>query len=210
MRTLLWVTTILGAALLVREAWVAMVPQRQLRRSLYAAAVERARDTGKTLLVLGAPNRGIVQRFFGADYGCGAMCVDPSGCSTCETYVRGRLEDVLPQFGDDSAVIFAANVLEYADDAAMVAAQMDRVSGGDLFVATVDPATIAAWIWPGARRRVVEAPPIHTEVVYKPLPWHPEPAALGAPAQAHIIEMPRFVARSSTPRTIDTTGEALP
>ena len=205
LRVVAWVTGLLGAALLVREAYIALVPQRQQRRTLYAAAVERARDTGKALLVLGSPTRGIVQRFVGQDYGCGAMCVDEGGCATCETYVRGRIEDVLPQFGDNSAVIFAANVLEYVDDAALVAAHMDRVSGGDVFVATVDPTSLAAWVWPGARRRVMEAPPTAQDVVYKALPWEPEPGA----TQVHIVEMPRFSAQSAR-GVVHTTGEALP
>src|SRR5271156_175273 len=138
LKGLIWVTSILGAVLVTREVYIAMVPRRQQRRSLYAAAEQRARDTGKQLVVIGSPTRGIVTRFFGVDYGCGSVCVDAVGCPQCETYIRGRIEDVLPQFADGSAVIFASDVLEYVDDPAFVAAQLDRVSGGDVFISTID------------------------------------------------------------------------
>jgi hypothetical protein len=210
-----WSAALIGAALLTREAYIALGPRRQRRRSLYADAVARAQATGKALLVLGAPTQGIVAKVLGPVHGCGASCIDAAGCPTCAVGFAGRLEDLLPGMGTNSAVIFASDVLESVDDAAFVAAQMDRISGGDLFVATIEPSSLTAWVWPGTKRRILQAPPTAADVTYRPLPWKPEAAGAGG---FHVVEMPRSAARllgapagTAPPplgTIIDTTGES--
>lgn len=208
-----WSAALLGAALLTREAVIALGPRRTKRRTLFAAAQAKATELGKPLLVLGAPVQGVVAKVLGPVHGCGTTCIDAEGCQGCAVQFAGRLEDLLPGIASGSAVVFASDVLEYVDDAPMVAAEMDRISNGNLYLATVEPSSLTAWLWPGAKRRILQAPPTAIDLTYKPLPWRPEPIA-GA---FHVVDLPRFAAShgvdTTTPTTppsgvIDTTGES--
>lgn len=151
------------------ELVTSLVFRRARRRSLYAAALERAQATGKPLLVLGDPDGGIVDSTVGRSYGCGDVCTDLTGCPRCPRGLPGRAEDVLPRLAPGGHVVFASCVLEYVDDVDLVARELWRVSGGDLFVAHVEPASLAARLYPGARRRILSAPPDGPRVVYAPL-----------------------------------------
>lgn len=142
-----------------RELFLALNTRRANRRALFAAAKERSRLTGKPLIVVGSPTGGIVNRLVGRDYGCGSVCVDLVGCPTCKTAVEAPLETFLPKRGDNSAVIFVSAVLEYVDEVAPVIAELQRVSGGDLFVVTVEPWTLTSLFYPGAKRQFHSAPP---------------------------------------------------
>lgn len=151
------------------ELFVSLVLRRARRRSLYAAALERAHATGKPLLVFGDPDEGIVDPLLGRSYGCGDVCTDLTGCPACPNGLAGRAEDVLPRLASDSHVVYASCVLEYVDDVEHVARELWRVSGGDLFVAHVEPHSLTARFYPGARRRILSAPPCGPRVVYAPL-----------------------------------------
>ncbi len=148
------------------ELFVSLVVRRARRRSLYAAALERAHATGKPLLVFGDPDEGIVDPLLGRSYGCGDVCTDLTGCPRCPSGLPGRAEDVLPRLPANSHVVFASCVLEYVDDVEHVARELWRVSGGDLFVAHVEPHSLTARLYPGARRRILRAPPDGPRVVY--------------------------------------------
>lgn len=161
--------TNLALGTLCGELVTSLVFRRARRRSLYAAALERAQATGKPLLVLGDPDGGIVDSTVGRSYGCGDVCTDLTGCPRCPRGIPGRAEDVLPRLAPGSHVVFASCVLEYVDDVELVARELWRVSGGDLFVAHVEPASLAARLYPGARRRILSAPPDGPRVVYAPL-----------------------------------------
>ena len=154
---------------LCAELVTSLVFRRARRRSLYAAALERARVTGKPLLVFGDPDEGIVDPLLGRSYGCGDACTDITGCPKCPSGLPGRAEDVLPRLAPGSHVVFASCVLEYVDDVELVARELWRVSGGDLFVAHVEPHSLAARLYPGAKRRILQAPPDGPRVVYAPL-----------------------------------------
>lgn len=209
-----WATALIGGALIVREGVIAFGPRRARRRTLFADAQARATALGKPLLVLGSPVQGIVAKVLGPVHGCGASCIDAAGCAGCSVQFAGRLEDLLPGIASGSAVVFASDVLEYVDDAPFVAAEMDRISNGDLYLATVEPSSLTAWLWPGAKRRILQAPPTAIDLTYKPLPWKPEPLQ-GA---FHVVDLPRFAAQHgghAAPPTppppggiIDTTGES--
>ena len=186
MRYLWWTLGIVATGLITREVWLAFVTRRQRQRTVFGLAEERAKATGKPLVVVGDPARGVVVRWFGPTYQCGRVCVDTHGCPACETQIAGRLEEVLPRMETNSAVVFVANALELVDDIALVATNLDRISGGDLFITHVESASLVGWFWPGTRRRILFAPPEGPDLVYRPLPWHPEAKA----APLYVVELP--------------------
>jgi hypothetical protein len=187
MKYLWWTLGIVATGIVTRELWLAFVTRRQRQRTVFALAEERAKLTGKPLVVVGDPQQGILVRFLGPTYQCGAVCVDTHGCPACETQIAGRLEDVLPRMADNSAVVYVANVLEQVDDIALIGANLDRISGGDLFITHTEPASLTGWFWPGMRRRILFAPPEGPDLVYRPLPWHPEART----APLYVVELPR-------------------
>lgn len=166
-----WSAIAIGA----REAYVALYSRRQRRRDLFNLAQARARETGKRLIVIGDPDSGIVNRFLGRDYDCGALCIDRNGCLSCPQYEQARLEDVLPTLPTNSAVVYVSAVLEYVQDIDRVLAELQRISSGDLYVVTIKPWTLTSLLWPGSKRQFYEAPPPlqgqAPRFTWRALPW---------------------------------------
>jgi hypothetical protein len=161
---------LLAGVILLRELYLALGPRRVRRRRGYEQALLRARETGKPLVVLGAPGTGAVNATLGPDYGCGDLCIDLVGCEGCPTSATGPAELVLPELADDSAVVFVSCTLEYVQDVDRVWRELLRVSGGDLYVVTVEPLSLTAWFYPGARQVIGTATP-ERPLRYKRLPW---------------------------------------
>ena len=147
-------------AIAVREVYHALVTRRGNRKRLYALARARADATGKPLIVVGAPGGGIINRFVGQDYGCGDVCIDLVGCKGCDGSVSAPIERYLPTLKDGSAVIYVSAVLEYVRPIKKVISELRRVSGGDLYVVTVEPWTLTSFFYTGARRQFFSAPPL--------------------------------------------------
>lgn len=163
--------------LLTYEAYLVMVHRRQVRRDTFNLALQRAHQLGRPLYVLGDPRGRTLSRVLGPDYDCGDLCIDKRGCSACSTQIVGRPEDVLPTLDPNSAVIYATG-LEYVDDLPAVFGEMSRISGSNIFVASVEPWSLTAWLNPRARRRVFEAPPEAGYVRWRDLPWRPGPSSV--------------------------------
>ena len=73
---------LLVALVLLYESIVGL--HRKLnRRRLFRMAKERSRETGLPLLVIGDPHNGVMSVSTGADYGCGDVCLDLTGCPKC-------------------------------------------------------------------------------------------------------------------------------
>lgn len=159
-----------AGALALWELYLALGPRRVRRRQQYERALLRARETGKPLVVLGAPGTGAVNRTLGPDYGCGDLCIDLVGCEGCATSAAGPAELVLPELEADSAVVFVSCTLEYVDDVDRVWSELQRVSGGDLYLVTVEPVSLTAWLYPGARR-IIGSATLGERLRYMPLPW---------------------------------------
>ena len=121
-----------------------------LRQSLYAAAQARAVVLGRPLVVVGAPDGGVT-----AGYGCGDVTVDLAG-SMCPRTLSADITQPLP-FEDNSVVVFVACVLEYVSDAERATAELLRISGGQLYIVRVEPWTLTAYLYPGARRTIKRA-----------------------------------------------------
>ena len=114
---------------------------------MFEAARAEARRLGRPLVVVGAPDGGVT-----AGYGCGDVTVDLAG-STCPNSLAADVTKPLP-FADDSVVVFVACVLEYVNDMPRAVAELTRISGGRLYVVRVEPWTLTAYLYPGARRTI--------------------------------------------------------
>ena len=123
------------------------------RRCVFAAAAQRAQALGRPLVVIGDPDAGAHTRLMRA-YGCGDLCIDLRGCPQCPNariadITRGPLADI----ADDSAVVFVSCVFEYVDDLPAALTEITRIAGhsDNLFAVTVQPWTLTATLYPGAR-----------------------------------------------------------
>lgn len=160
-----------AGAIALWELYLALGPRRVRRRQTYERAMLRARELGRPLVVLGAPAGGAVNGILGPDYGCGDLCVDLEGCPGCPTATTGPAEAVLAELADDSAVVFVSCTLEYVDDVEQVWGDLQRISGGELFVVTVEPLSLTAWFYPGAQRVITAPATPLLPLRYKALPW---------------------------------------
>jgi len=121
--------------------------RRSHRRRLYAKAGVVAQQLGRPLVVVGAPDMGAT-----LGPGCGDITVD-IGESRCPVFLQADITRPLP-FANDSVVVFVSCVLEYVDDYPAAVAELRRVSGGYCYVARVEPWSLVAYFYPGARRRL--------------------------------------------------------
>jgi hypothetical protein len=141
-----YVAAVEGAAALVRF---------RERSSAFRLAVERATALGRPLVVIGDPDGGMHTRLMRA-YGCGDVCVDLNGCPKCPvTVVADITKGPTPGIADDSSVVFVSCVLEYVADLQAALAEISRIAGApeNVFVVTVQPWTLTARLYPGARWR---------------------------------------------------------
>lgn len=152
---MIWILTCAVAAY---ELALALGPRRENRRRIFQKAVLRAQVKGKPLLVIGGPRAGFINQVIGQDYGCGTVCIDLEGCIGCKNGIETRAEDFLVNLPDDSFVVYVSCTLEYVDDIELVSGELFRVSGDDLFVVPVEPKSLTAFFYPGAKRRVIRAP----------------------------------------------------
>jgi hypothetical protein len=131
----------------------AAIARHAERTRLFDAAVKRATELQRPLVVVGDPDAGLHTRIVRA-YGCGDVCVDLSGCPACPTALAADITKPLP-FPDNSVVVFVSCVLEYVGDLEAAYRELLRVAGDpkNLFVVTVQPLTFTATLYPGAHWR---------------------------------------------------------
>ena len=125
-------------------AWWAR--RRARRTAMYSKALARARLLRRPLVVIGAPDAGAT-----AGYGCGDLTVDLAGSSSCPNVMRADITKPLP-LSANSVVVFVSCVLEYVADHNAALREIQRVSGGEAFFVGVEPWTLTAAFYPGARR----------------------------------------------------------
>ena len=181
-----WKSVLKWSAVIIiaREAYYAFGARRQRKRDIFNLAQYQANQTHKDLVVIGDPDGGLVNRFIGRDYDCGKLCIDATGCLQCTNHAQGRLEDILPTMPSNSAVIYVNGQLERVEDIDKVLTELQRVSGGDLYVVRIDPWTLTSLFWPNSRRQLFEAPPDDPRVRWRPLPWRSQKGT------ATVFEMP--------------------
>lgn len=139
-----WLAVVAGGAAAWEGAWWAH--RRARRGQVYRHAQRVAAQLGRPLVVIGAPDSGPT-----AGYGCGDVTVDIAAGSSCPRYVRADVTKPLP-FADASCVVFCSCVLEYVHDALAAVREIQRVSGGYCYFVGVEPHTLTAYLYPGARR----------------------------------------------------------
>ena len=143
----------LGYAAAVESA-AALVRFRE-RTSAFRLAVDRAAALGRPLVVIGDPDGGMHTRLLRA-YGCGDVCVDLNGCPKCPvTVVADITKGPIPGIADDSSVVFVSCVLEYVKELDAALREIARIAGSsdNVFIVTVQPWTLTARLYPGARWR---------------------------------------------------------
>ena len=141
-------------------AWWAM--RVSDRTALYREAFALSRQIGKPLLVVGAPDLGATG---GPGYGDMVVDIRPSSCPN--SFVADITERI--PLGDDSCVVFVSCVLEYVSDLHAALRELRRVAGDRVFICRVQPWTLAAYLYPGARRTLdssVLSPPLLTAGKY--------------------------------------------
>ena len=125
------------------------------RTAAFQAAAERAAALGRRLVVIGDPDAGMHTRLMRA-YGCGDVCVDLNGCPKCPvTVVADITKGPIADIEDNSAVVFVSCVLEYVKNLDAALREIARIGGSsdNVFIVTVQPWTLTARLYPGARWR---------------------------------------------------------
>jgi len=82
--------------------------------------------------------------------GAGDLVVDIAP-SECPNSIVADICAGIP-LADDCCVVYVSCVLEYVDDLQAACREIERVSGGNVFVTRVEPWTLTAYLYPGARR----------------------------------------------------------
>ena len=141
----------LGGAILAEGG--AALHRFEHRRRLFEAAARRAAELGRPLVVVGDPDAGAHTRLVRA-YGCGDLCLDLRGCPMCRVMQAVDLTaGQVPGVADDTTVVFVSCVLEYVSDPEAALREMQRMAGSheNLFIVFVEPWTLTAALYPGAR-----------------------------------------------------------
>jgi hypothetical protein len=149
----------------------AATARSRTRRETFLAAQERAAELSRPLVVVGDPDGGAWTGTVGRAYDCGELCVDLNGCPACPLAIRADISKPLP-IGSDSAVVFVSCVLEYVPDFPAAWSELSRVAGSpdNLFVATVQPWTLTAALYPGAQQTLSPVFEQGRIVSYRPEP----------------------------------------
>lgn len=119
--------------------------RRSRRLDTYAKAQTRAQTLRRPLVVIGAPDNG-----FTGGYGCGDITIDMAN-STCPRLLKYDITRPLP-FRDNSVCCVVMCTLEYVHALEPALQEIARISGGHAFFVGVEPWTIAAYLYPGAKR----------------------------------------------------------
>jgi hypothetical protein len=125
----------------------------EARRRAYQAAIRRASEAGRPLIVVGDPDAGAHTRLVRA-YGCGDLCIDLRGCPRCQVMQAADLtQGPVAGVADDSAVVYVSCVLEYVADPEAALRELQRMAGSsdNLFLVFVEPWSLTAALYPGAR-----------------------------------------------------------
>jgi hypothetical protein len=123
--------------------WLA---RRARRTRVFRLAQADAAALARPLVVVGAPDGGVT-----AGYGCGDFTIDLSPTVCPRALAMDITRGPLP-FGDDSVVVFCCCVLEYVTDPCAAIAELRRIGGAHTYFVGVEPWTLTALLYPGARQ----------------------------------------------------------
>lgn len=122
--------------------------RRERRARGFLAAKQLASSLNIDLIVVGNPDSGMT-----SGYGWGDLTIDikPSRETQNHRHLLADITQPLPLLSS-SAVVFVSCVFEYVSDYHAAYSELFRVSGGRLIIVTVEPWTLTAFLYPGARR----------------------------------------------------------
>src|SRR5271165_1020720 len=106
--------------------------RNSVRKDLYNQAASLAKQLNKPLVVIGAPDLGSTP-----GPGTGDLIVDIRPSKYSNSIVCDITKGI--PLADNSCVVFVSCVLEYVNDYTSAAQEIQRVSGGNYFIATVEP-----------------------------------------------------------------------
>jgi hypothetical protein len=173
------------------QVYMTVVARRQNRRDTFNGALNAQNATQKPLLVVGDPDGRFLARTLGRDFDCGTTCLDARGCPKCPDVIANTPLAGLQSLEGDSHVIFVdAGQLEKVGDAGAALRELNRVSGGDLFVSRIQPWSLDAWVWPN-KRRVLSAPPDTAYTEWRELPWQPGKSEVQRLGSLRLVNSPR-------------------
>jgi len=151
------------------EAFIQLVYRKQHRRDVFNLALQKQAATSKKLVVVGNPDGDPISRLLGKDFDCADICISVSGCPSCTEQRTGPVLESLKALQSGKYVVFVnTGQLESAPDMEAMLTELQRVSGGDLFIAHKEPFSFSALI---AKRLVLTAPPKTPYTQWKNLPW---------------------------------------
>ncbi len=162
-----WSVAVVGGVaglVLGREAWCALT-HHGMRARLYRQAAQRAAELQKPLFVVGNPSSGLGAMLLGPPHEDGSLLISEAPKPGAQAQLVGPLLAVLRRLPDKAAVVFVTEGLENVPDLPGVLFELDRVSGGELFVAHRNPATIASLLFD--HHRIYSAPPEGVVVRYR-------------------------------------------
>lgn len=163
-----------GLSALTYESFMLFVRARQRKRDVFNLALQRQVATKKPLLVIGDPGGDVVSRVFGNDFDCADLCISPKGCPSCSNVIAKPVDEALASLGDGSYIVFVApGILERVPSIQTTLESLQRVSGGDVFIAHTHPWTLLSLF---AKRRIKSAPPTGDFTEWRDLPWLPGPS----------------------------------
>lgn len=147
------------------------------RSKYYNLALTQSKKTNKPLLVIGNPSSGPSNKVFGANYGCGTMCIDIKGCTNCPNQEAIDIYNYLKKQPANSMTIFISYVLEYVSNIDETIKEIYRVAGSidNIFIIHAHPWCITSHIAnssPGDAKAVniiTGAPPVKKEITYSKL-----------------------------------------
>jgi len=110
------------------------------RYKYYNDAKQKSIEKNKKLLVVGCPNNGGISskigNFFNI-YKCGDLTIDIEKCN-CSNFEQNDLYMSLKNKKNNEYVIFISVTLEYIKDIEKVIKEIERVSGGDIYIVNID------------------------------------------------------------------------
>ena len=115
------------------------------RHTLYDKAKAHARSMKLPLVVVGAPDRGMTR-----GPGCGDLTLDIAS-TQCPCRMQVDITKRVP-LPNNSAVVFVSCVLEYVNDLPSAWRELQRIAPKRVYVSRVQPWTLAAYLYPGAKR----------------------------------------------------------
>jgi hypothetical protein len=132
-----------GVAVAAKQFYTTAVKRSYRKIYGYAIASDKARKTGKPLVVLGDPTAGNFNWFGKPDYPNGDFVIDIEKVNTTNGVVAD-IRAVLPTMQNNSCVLYTSGTLEYINNLPQVLPELMRVTGGDLFVTNLEPDTLKA------------------------------------------------------------------